>query len=81
MVRLKSSFDKSWGDVNEIRNDGNEWNSLGKTGSEKGELLSQRHQIATTDDDRKIYSFLACVNMTLMTACSACSATSVGDLF
>ncbi len=46
MVKLKSSFDKSWADVNEIRKDGNKLNSLEKTGSEKGEPLSQRYQIA-----------------------------------
>jgi len=40
-VKLKSSFDKSWGDINEKCNDGLQKN-LGKTGSGKCELLSQK---------------------------------------
>ncbi len=43
MVKLKSSYDKSWGDKYENCNNGYEWNSQGKTGSGKCELLSQTY--------------------------------------
>jgi hypothetical protein len=45
MVKLKSHFDKRWVDIYENCNHGYEWNSLGKTGSEKCELLSQNIQM------------------------------------
>ncbi len=48
--------------------------SLGDVSSFKNLLY---FQTTTADDDGNIYSFLVCVNMTLMTPCSACSATSV----
>jgi hypothetical protein len=42
-----------------------------------GDVISFKNllsfQTTTADDDGNIYSFLVCVNMTLMTACSATS--------
>jgi hypothetical protein len=42
MVKLKSSFDNNWGDINEIVTMVVNEISLGKTGEGKCELLSQK---------------------------------------
>jgi hypothetical protein len=68
MVKLKSSFDKSWGGINEKCNNGYEWNSLGKTGAGKCDLLSQKISFTQT---HLFHSFSSSETIILVTAPSS----------
>ncbi len=51
-VKLKVSFDKSWGEINEKVISVCKWNSLGKTGSEKWKLSSQKTNPIITNNSK-----------------------------